>query len=84
LLRWEEEINNSTIVGFITKPFEYSLFDFVKSKKIQEKEAMKIFDQIIKAIYSLYQEEFLTRQVRSEHIVFSEGKWKLATLIFSH
>lgn len=84
LLQLEEEVSSSTMVGFVTRPYQHNLCKYVKKKKVQEKEALSIFDEIVKGIYSLYLEEYLTRQVRSEHIVYSEGHWRLATLIFNH
>ena len=37
---------------------------------------------MIKAIYSLYQEGFATRNLRSQHFVLCNNKtWKLATMV---
>ena len=53
-LKIEEEMNSSTVTGFLTKPYQTSLEKHLRNKKLNEKEAMTIFDQIVKAVYSLY------------------------------
>jgi hypothetical protein len=80
----EEEITSRDVTAIITKPYQSTLEKYIKSKKINEKEALGIFDQILKAVYSLWMDDTITRNLRSQHIVLSNNKWRLQTLIFSN
>ena len=44
---------------------------------------MLIFEQIVKAIYSLYMAGFWHRNIRPEHFVKSEGVWKLESMVYN-
>lgn len=42
-LKMEEEITSKVVTAIITKPYQCTLEQYIKSKKITEKEAMSIF-----------------------------------------
>jgi hypothetical protein len=82
-LRIEEEITSKTITGLVTRPYETTLDRYVKKHKLSEKQALVIFEHIVKAIYSLYQSGFATRNLRSSHFVLCNGVWKIESLVYS-
>ena len=60
------------------------LSDYIDRKvKIEEKESLEIFSQIIKAIYSIMAKGYWHRSIRAEHFVKVGYKWKLESLVFS-
>ena len=60
-----------------------TLETYLKSKVIEEKEALAIFKQITKAIYSLYMAGFWHRNIRPEHFVKVGEMWKMESLVFN-
>ena len=76
-MKIEEEITNKAVTGFVTAPYTTTLDKYTKQSKISEKEALVIFDQIVKAVYSLYVSGFQTKNLRAQHFVLSKKVWKL-------
>ena len=74
---------SSTLLGLATYPFDDTLNKYAQKQRLSEKEALYIFDQIIKSIYSLYLEGYTTRNIRSEHFVIQHKVCKLQTLIYN-
>lgn len=63
---------------FATKPYEYRLDEYLRKKGPQsEKNALLIFSDIIKASFSLIMAGFYHRNLRPEHFVLVDNKWKL-------
>ena len=83
-LKIQEEITNNKVVGFVTQPYKTTLDRYTKKNKISQKQAMKIFDHIVKAVYSLYNAGFISKNIRSQHFVLVNKTWKLQALIYSH
>ena len=55
----------------------------MKNKVIEQVEALEIFEQCMKAIYSLYMAGFWHRNIRPEHFVKVKKTWKLESIVFS-
>lgn len=72
------------MVGLVTRPYTTTLDKYTKKHKTNEKEALKIFDQIMKSVYSLYVAGFISKNVRSQHFVLVNKTWKLQSLIYTN
>jgi hypothetical protein len=76
-LKIESEMSNKEVVGFVRQPYNTNLQIYLRGKTLTEKDVLQIFDQILKSIYSLYQEGYATRNLRTQHFVLSNKLWKL-------
>lgn len=82
-LKIESEISNKDVVGFVRQPYNTNLQIYLRGKTLTEKDVLQIFDQILKAVYSLFQEGYATRNLRTQHFVLSEKLWKLESLVYN-
>jgi hypothetical protein len=57
-------VPNDGIFTFITHPYETNLMNYMHSAKINESEALHIFDHALKAIYSVYAAGYWHKSIR--------------------
>lgn len=58
--------------------YEIRLNDYLKQKgKLAEEEVMEISGNILKGVYGLLKADYIHCNIRVEHFVRLEGKWKL-------
>ncbi len=79
----ESEISNKDVVGLVRQPYNTNLQIYLRGKTLTEKDVLQIFDQILKAVYSLFQEGYATRNLRTQHFVLSDKLWKLESLVYN-
>ena len=68
---------------FVTEQYDHNLETYLKSKVIEEKEALSIFREIIKSVFSTYTAGFWHRNVRPEHFVKVKNTWKMESLVYN-
>ncbi len=51
--------------------------------RINESEALRIFDNVLKAIYSIYANGYWHKSIRPEHFVKIDNAWKLDSLVYT-
>lgn len=55
----------------------------MRTNRITEVEALKIFDDVLKAIYSIYSNGYWHKSIRPENFVKIGNVWKLDSLVYS-
>ncbi len=59
------QVSNEEMMGLITDPYDCTLTQLITSKILTELECMDIFDQILKAAYSLVMNGYWHRNLRA-------------------
>lgn len=75
-------VPNDGIFTFITQPYETNLMNYMRFVRINETEAMQIFDHVMKAVYSVYAAGYWHKSIRPEHFVKVDDVWKLDSLVY--
>lgn len=70
-------------MGLITDVYECNLQQYIDKAHISEKDALDIFSQVVKAIYSLVMNGYWHRNIRPDHFVRVDKVWKLESAILS-
>ena len=60
-----------------------NLLEYMRTTRITETEALRIFDHVLKAVYSVYANGYWHRNVRPEHFVKVGDTWRLDSLVYS-
>ena len=68
---------------FIQDFYELTLDNHIKNKISSEQEALRIFQDVLKSVYSFSFESLPQRNIRPEHFAFVDGKWKLRSAVLN-
>jgi hypothetical protein len=76
-------VPNDGMFTFITEPYETNLEEYMRTTRITEVQALQIFDNVLKAVYSVYVSGYWHKCIRPEHFVKVGNTWKLESIVYT-
>ena len=76
-------IPNDGLFTFISQAYDTNLETYMKTTLITETEQHRIFDNVLKAVYSVFGNGYWHKCIRPEHFVRIGNVWKLDSLVYS-
>ena len=77
ILQIRDQLQNNEVMGLVSQHYETTLQKYMFATNISEKEALEIFNQTLKAVYSLTMMGYLHKNIRPAHFVKCGKYWKL-------
>lgn len=65
LLAIRAQVSNEEMMGLVTDPYDTNLAQLILNKVLTEQECMEIFDQVLRAAYSLVMNGYWHRNLRA-------------------